>query len=50
VLLACALVFVPGALGSHAIVGPNVKVTNDNNDVDGGIANVTPSKRPEFHD
>ena len=43
-LLACALVLVSGAQGSPAIVGPNVKVTDDNNNVDGGIANVTPSK------
>ena len=38
------LVLAPGVLGSHAIVGPNVKVTDDNNNVDGGIGNVTPSK------
>jgi len=44
VLLACALVFAPGVQASHAIVGPNTKVTDDNNNVDGGIANVTPSK------
>ena len=43
-LFACMLVFVPGVLGSHAVVGPNVKVTNDNNNVDGGLNNVTPSK------
>jgi hypothetical protein len=44
VLLACALVIVPGVQASHAIVGPNTKVTDDNNNLDGGIANVTPSK------
>ena len=44
VLLACALVFAPGVQASHAIVGPNTKVTDDNNNVDGGFANVTPSK------
>jgi hypothetical protein len=43
-LFACALVFTPSVLGSHAVVGPNVKVTNDNNNVDGGLGNVTPSK------
>jgi hypothetical protein len=44
VVLAGALVVVPGVQASHAIVGPNVKVTNDNNNVDGGLGNVTPSK------
>jgi hypothetical protein len=43
-VLACALVLVPGVQASHAVVGPNVKVTNDNNNVDGGLGNVTPSK------
>src|SRR5512133_1666459 len=43
-VFACALVFSPSVLGSHAVVGPNVKVTNDNNNVDGGLGNVTPSK------
>ena len=43
-VLAFAFVFVPGVQASHAVVGPNVKVTDDNNNVDGGIANVTPSK------
>ena len=43
-LLAGTLVLVPSVLGSHAIVGPNVKVTDDNNNLDGGIGNVTPSK------
>jgi len=43
-LLAGMLVLAPGVLGSHAIVGPNVKVTDDNLNVDGGIGNVTPSK------
>jgi hypothetical protein len=42
--LACALVLVPGVQASHAVVGPNVKVTNDNNNVDGGLGSVTPSK------
>ena len=43
-LLVGMLVLAPGVLGSHAIVGPNVKVTDDNLNVDGGIGNVTPSK------
>ena len=43
-VLACALVLVPGVQASHAVVGPNVKVTNDNNNVDGGLGSVTPSK------
>src|SRR5439155_3048813 len=43
-LLAGTLVLVPSVLGSQAIVGPNVKVTNDNNNVDGGAGAVTPSK------
>jgi hypothetical protein len=43
-VFACTLVFVPSVIGSHAVVGPNVKVTDDNNNVDGGVGNVTPSK------
>jgi BNR repeat-like domain len=43
-VLACALVLVPGVQASHAVVGPNVKVTDDNNNVDGGLGSVTPSK------
>ena len=43
-LLAGTLVLVPSVLGSQAVVGPNVKVTNDNNNIDGGVGNVTPSK------
>ena len=42
-VLAGILVLAPTVLGSAA-VGPNVKVTDDNNNLDGGIANVTPSK------
>ncbi|MEK6275823.1 MAG: sialidase family protein [Actinomycetota bacterium] len=42
-LLTGILVLAPTVLGSAA-VGPNVKVTDDNNNVDGGIGNVTPSK------
>ena len=44
VFLMGTLVLAPGVFGSHAIVGPNVKVTDDNLNVDGGIGNVTPSK------
>ena len=44
VFLVGTLVLTPGVLGSHAVVGPNVKVTDDNMNVDGGIGNVTPSK------
>jgi hypothetical protein len=43
-LAALALVLVPGVQASHAVVGANMKVTDDNSNVDGGIANVTPSK------
>jgi hypothetical protein len=43
-LLAGALALVPGVRASHATVGPNVKVTDDNNNLDGGLGNVTPSK------
>jgi hypothetical protein len=34
----------PVVLGSHATDGVDAKVTDDNNNVDGGLANVTPSK------
>jgi hypothetical protein len=43
-VVAALLVFAPGVQASHAVVGPNTKVTNDNNNVDGGLGNVTPSK------
>src|SRR5437016_2089372 len=43
-LLAGGLVLAPSVLGSAAVAGPNVKVTNVNNNVDGGVGNVTPSK------
>jgi hypothetical protein len=43
-LVAFALVFVPGIQASHAVVGPNMKVTDDNGNFDGGLGNVTPSK------
>jgi hypothetical protein len=35
---------VPSAIGGHAVEGVDVKVTDDNNNVDGGLANTTPSK------
>jgi len=40
-VLACAtcLALVPSALGGHATGGADVKVTNDNNNVDGGTPN-----------
>src|SRR5512132_3789809 len=43
-VFACTLGGGPSVRGSHAVVGPNVKVTDDNNNVDGGLSNVTPSK------
>jgi len=43
-LVAFALVFVPGIQASHAVVGPNMKVSDDNGNVDGGLSSVTPSK------
>jgi hypothetical protein len=36
---ATALAIVPSALGVHAVDGADVKVTNDNNNVDGGTPN-----------
>ena len=41
---AVSLITAPSIFAGHAGVGPNVKVTDDNNNVDGGLANVTPSK------
>src|SRR3970040_361200 len=41
---AVSLITAPSIFAGHAGVGPNVKVTQDNNNVDGGLANVTPSK------
>jgi hypothetical protein len=37
--LAVALLAVPSSLAGHAVDGPDVKVTNDNNNVDGGTPN-----------
>ena len=39
-LAAGMLVLVPSVLGRHAVVGPIVEVIDDNNNVDGGLANV----------
>jgi hypothetical protein len=44
VLLIGTLALVSGALGSHAVAGTDVKVTHDNNNVDGGAAATTPSR------
>jgi len=43
VLVLLSLVVVPSARASHAIDGADVKVTSDNNNVDGGLDAVTPS-------
>jgi len=39
VAIALVLILAPVAYASHAVGGPDVKVTNDNNNVDGGIPN-----------
>src|SRR3990172_9217783 len=41
---AVSLITAPSIFAGHAGVGANVKVTDDNNNIDGGLANVTPSK------
>lgn len=43
-LVAVSLLVVPSTFASHAIGGADVKVTDDNSNVDGGDANTTPSK------
>jgi hypothetical protein len=43
-VLMMSLVLAPGVLASHAVDSTDVKVTDDNNNVDGGLENVTPSK------
>jgi hypothetical protein len=35
---------IPSAAAGHALDGVDVKVTDDNNNIDGGVANTTPSK------
>lgn len=42
--LVLSLMVSVGVTASHAIDGTDVKVTDDNNNVDGGLGNVTPSK------
>jgi len=44
VAIVSSLIVVPGVLAGHVAAGADVKVTDDNNNVDGGLANVTPSK------
>jgi hypothetical protein len=39
-----SLLVATAVLAAHVIEGTDVKVTDDNNNVDGGLANVTPSK------
>ena len=43
-LAAISLIVAPSAFAAHVVDGVDVKVTNDNNNVDGGPAAVTPSK------
>jgi len=42
--LAASLVLAPGGFAGHAVDGVDVKVTDDNGNVDGGLAATTPSK------
>ena len=44
VVAALSLITAPSIFAGHAGVGPNVKVTDDNNNVDGGTAATTPSR------
>jgi hypothetical protein len=44
VVLLASLVLTTVVYAVHAADGADVKITNDNNNVDGGVANVTPSK------
>lgn len=44
VALIVSLTIVASVLAGHVADGVDVKVTDDNNNVDGGLANVTPSK------
>jgi len=43
-LLGATVLMPPSALAAHVADGVDVKVTDDNNNVDGGLASVTPSK------
>lgn len=44
IVLVVSLVLATGAYANHATDGTDIKVTDDNNNIDGGIENVTPSK------
>jgi hypothetical protein len=44
IVLVASLVLVTAVYAGHISGGADVKITNDNNNVDGGLANVTPSK------
>jgi hypothetical protein len=44
IVLVASLVLATVVYAGHATDGADVKITNDNNNVDGGLANVTPSK------
>jgi len=44
IIVIASLVTATGVYAGHATDSTDVKVTDDNNNVDGGIANVTPSK------
>lgn len=44
IVLGVVLVLSPGTLAGHAVGGADVKVTDDNNNVDGGNGATTPSK------
>jgi hypothetical protein len=43
-LLATTMLTAPTATADHAVDHPDAKVTDDNNNIDGGLENVTPSK------
>lgn len=43
-VLIASLILVTVVYAGHASDGTDIKITDDNNNVDGGIANVTPSK------
>ncbi len=43
-LIAGSLAFVPSVFATHAVGGADVKVTDDNLNIDGGLGNTTPSK------
>jgi len=44
VVLGISLASAPSTFAGHAVGGVDKKVTDDNNNVDGGVANTTPSK------